>query len=1491
MKVKKHSMLFKGIVMVVAFMLTALCFPVKELVALAVSDTDTDYNFLTIGDGKKEVETVVNRGGEYTIPDAYIGGNTSLKVGDSSINETDSDKNEDGYVITASSVKVSFNDEVDDKGVLKEVNSNGGEKFTADRIGTYTVTYSYSYYAQDDETKTILTNSHQLKVKSVLSSASFDLTDPNVIFPDVVDLSVKGAKEKVEDVEKPKNVYLPTPKVTGENGKEIAVKLYKSLDEAKAANEADFVVVTATGGVNNSSFEISKETEGTRLYIDGSKFEDDAEAAVKFGAGTYTIKYSYYTRAKTGESLGEPYFVTSTTKSFKVYNDENNPYYKNFDDIKLELSKSWVDNGKRGEESTLPTAIGVTPKDATPAGEEIAVSYKVQVRFKEKYGDSSYTQITPEDYPPVTDEDGNEVDILEEDGEGNYYLADPTKFTPLKDGYYTFIYKITDFYGHEYETPEGVYKFDDVKDEKDPTVVLYDASQYADVEDYEDKEHKDEHEKLKTYATSNGVIVYAIGMNDNVTKTSEAIQGVPAENENSKVRLTRKIMRGAETILEINEYNKYNLVFNYRDSSAYKAYQNFLTNNFLVRKAVAEDKSLSGTTVDDKIKTDKDMLQWLQKHNYLIVVDNANAEKIYEIFNAEGNQIFDDIDSVKNAGDGIEAGDGHDEAVAEAKKNAAIAWLKSKAPEVLAKGFAYIDTDKTFGADEADDGTGRDNYYIHYIATDAAGNTTDVPYDISIVLLETEEQAPEIRFSTTLQKTYLPNSVVTFNVPTATDNRDAEMQVVTLYRFLDGSNKPIKVKGKNTDEDGTNLKGINLSSLWTDINEKMSKGMFLTDIYKAYHEVAAEVETEDGYIDLTDSTASSYSIDLSECKDALSLQIFSYVYDDCGNVGIYAETISILNSEDNAAPKFISATGMEDVEYLQDEDIELPTITVQDDAIGFVDYEVKLFHIEKDGTETEFDNVIDTKILSRRVWEQSKSGELKLYAGKFNASASGNYQARISIIDSKKNTIVYFANYYVKPRVLGSSIQIEKGSISIPQSVELYKDTVFIPDPTVTYSIKNSVTYDIFKANSELYKKETASSDEKSRYNSTDYVILGVDSNGRAYDYYTNQGIVGSFTPKEEKQYEIQYTVNVTVYDFKNVTYTEDGGYFTNEKLTKHKIYTIDENTFKVVFTDSAKPAVEIFVVREGDKFSAKDSTNEPIVTGSLSTYELTEEDLQQMFRDIQFFQRTSDVYYVTAQDTIAPTLREYEYVENISIDDLKNPEKYDMKLDIYGIECPDEDIDWTRSLVTVSGKLADGKTVNPMEYKGSFDKKVYEFTTDKDATYTINYTVYDKSGHRTSKDYKVVVGDAIPPEFKFLKENIVKETYKLEEVSGKKRLEINLNDIEVYDSGVKIDAVPEVTLYLGDDKIEEEDNLDSKILTFELKQTGNYTLTFTVTDTAGNKTTYEKKFTVEEKTQDAQMVYQTVGTILIVVSVVVLAGVIIYFIVSKVKLDKELKK
>ena len=75
-----------------------------------------------------------------------------------------------------------------------------------------------------------------------------------------------------------------------------------------------------------------------------------------------------------------------------------------------------------------------------------------------------------------------------------------------------------------------------------------------------------------------------------------------------------------------------------------------------------------------------------------------------------------------------------------------------------------------------------------------------------------------------------------------------------------------------------------------------------------------------------------------------------------------------------------------------------------------------------------------------------------------------------------------------------------------------------------------------------------------------------------------------------------------------------------------------------------------------------------------------------------------------------------------------------------------------------------------------------------------------------------------------------------------------------------------------------------------DLDQAGDYTLTISVRDAAGNRAEKSVSFTVSTDATTPVNVQEVLGGILIGLSVAVLAGVVIYFVVSKVKLDKKEK-
>lgn len=222
-------------------------------------------------------------------------------------------------------------------------------------------------------------------------------------------------------------------------------------------------------------------------------------------------------------------------------------------------------------------------------------------------------------------------------------------------------------------------------------------------------------------------------------------------------------------------------------------------------------------------------------------------------------------------------------------------------------------------------------------------------------------------------------------------------------------------------------------------------------------------------------------------------------------------------------------------------------------------------------------------------------------------------------------------------------------------------------------------------------------------------------------------------------------------------------------------------------------------------------------------------------------------------------------------------------------------DIDEEKSTIVISSKnttrtikwsemnkkYEDGKTGN------STDTMFYTFNND--AEYTITYTAYDKQGNSSTKSYTIKIGDLVAPTLT-VSDKIVNSTYKAGQVLTID-LEDSLNYINVYDLKTDLEKKDVVVkLYLNGTEVTKADASSDTKYIFNLKDAGEYELKFTATDDAGLSTTVTKTFTIQDKTASKMTSTEIIGTVLIVVSVAVLAGVVVYFIISKKKMDKLYK-
>ena len=177
-----------------------------------------------------------------------------------------------------------------------------------------------------------------------------------------------------------------------------------------------------------------------------------------------------------------------------------------------------------------------------------------------------------------------------------------------------------------------------------------------------------------------------------------------------------------------------------------------------------------------------------------------------------------------------------------------------------------------------------------------------------------------------------------------------------------------------------------------------------------------------------------------------------------------------------------------------------------------------------------------------------------------------------------------------------------------------------------------------------------------------------------------------------------------------------------------------------------------------------------------------------------------------------------------------------------------------------------------------------------KNGTINITYSISDRRQNISEETVlSIAVGDVTPPEMSLDDLNI-ENSYNIGDI-----LSIKLGDIKVTDdSDVQDDP--------STDEDESENNVESEKITvtltcdgstvskadssidkvqydFKIEKAGSYVLTFRITDDAGNTTTRTLEFTVSEPSSAPVISTAVWGTVLIIVSLLILGGVIYFFI------------
>ena len=296
----------------------------------------------------------------------------------------------------------------------------------------------------------------------------------------------------------------------------------------------------------------------------------------------------------------------------------------------------------------------------------------------------------------------------------------------------------------------------------------------------------------------------------------------------------------------------------------------------------------------------------------------------------------------------------------------------------------------------------------------------------------------------------------------------------------------------------------------------------------------------------------------------------------------------------------------------------------------------------------------------------------------------------------------------------------------------------------------------------------------------------------------------------------------------------------------------------------------------------------EPIILGKFRPLTTGKFVIQYTVRDGSL-ETKSALYTIDVVNTLAPTIanefKEFEKLEKNASMSIPR-----VNVSTNGVN----DVDWSKSKIEV---LYNGSVYKTLELDKTYDtqdaeNEAYNYTFRRDGTYTIKYTVVDTVGNTATKSFAVKVGDTEKPTLE-LDSSIDFSDRKTGSTLVIDPAKITVKDN--VDTGINLfdDLKIEVTGPSGTVSNKFTNSTKIEGYEYELSEAGTYTVKFTLTDEAGNVTNVERSFVVVAEGADKEFPTEVVGIILLVLAILILGGVVAYFIITrkKVKSPEQIKK
>ncbi len=1027
-------------------------------------------------------------------------------------------------------------------------------------------------------------------------------------------------------------------------------------------------------------------------------------------------------------------------------------------------------------------------------------------------------------------------DVITEDG----------TFKAVEEGSYRFSYTVTDFYGMPTTSSSLTFTIDRVRDTVSPDVYMYDAGDSNDF-NLDENTYVSAANKLKTQTTTRNIIMYAIAGVDNMPSNT--------------VTLRREI-RDASGIRRFNideqAYNSYNLIFAPDSTGINTIYQQIVIDNYEIKKQMLLDDEPVDITDSVAIQT------WLKDHKYLLVVS----------LKSEAEDVLDE--TIGN----------YDEMTTEERTELAQKMIK--------KGYAYIPaTNSNSSSSSSANGYTftEQSYSFYYFANDGINADRSTYETVQLTEDALDVSSPTITFPTDLQSAYLPTESITFNVATATDTPDSRISAVTAYRYLRDA----------TDADEETRYDVQSGKVVVESSETTQTLRYIVDGFNTQDENKWYVTSKDENNIVTsegwyfDTTKSSYTIDLTnKPAEAEYVEILCYAVDDYGNVGFFNRIISIADANDEDMPVVYQVVNAPEASYEAPDTITLPTLYFEDDKVEYMHAEVVVYKLGTDGTKT----VVQSTGMSTRFDTYRKV--FVVDAGVFNASTESQYQVAITVSDSGNHSNTIYFDYNVTGGVVVEDPQI---SNITSETVQLEIDeTHYLTPPTI--AVSNSETYGYVGLD------ETDDSNTATFY--TTSMVSASNSNYELDKYYFEGNAKGT--------YKLQYTVFLLRYNqteeyFAGTVDTQGGTDVSSVDAGKMFLdengmlcYKSEGGTLYYIYleeNEESEDGYDLMVYTNTRGFGGSS-----LATDNATEYEnLTQANVLKKFAlksDVQTFSVQEIVITMTMPDG---AYEQTQYEQTGEVIEIVRPQ----------IEVSGQDkgntIDQEESTVQItitSGnttetlatiKFSEWENTTALQDDDNFTVQdgIIKLNLIRDGSYTIRYSIQAQDyagqnvGDPVTSSYTISNGDVVGPTVDFSDE-MFKDAYALNDTLT---IDVSAENLTLTDR-VTTDRdilLKNMTITLVNETTDESWTLDNTSevegqysYSHVFKEAGDYTLTIRTRDTAGNYGEKSVSFTVSTDASTPINVTEVLGGVLIGVSVAILAGVVIYFVVSKVKLDKREK-